>query len=281
MEEKTIAVLGAGHMGGALLRGMVKAHWANPQRLVATAPRKERLDHLAQDLGIRTTTDNREAAEEADVIVLGVKPQILRRVLDEIQPVVTRRKLVVSIAAGVATDTIEAALQAGVPVVRTMPNVPVTVDAGATAMCRGIHATEEHVRMARAIFESVGTVVEVEEYLMDAVTGLSGTGPMYIFQILEGLCDAGVKVGLSRHVATELAVQTVLGAAKMAKESGKHPGVLKDMVTSPGGTAITALHTMERNGLRALLIDAVEAATKRSAELGELVNRGGRQPKAR
>lgn len=281
MQEKTIAVLGAGHMGGALLRGMLKAHWSDPARLVATGPRKDRLEAFTSELGIRTTTDNREAAEQADVVVLGVKPQILRRVLDEIQPVVTRRKLVVSIAAGVATETIESSLQAGVPVIRTMPNVPVTVEAGATAMCRGVHATEEHARVVRAIFESVGTVVEVEEYLMDAVTGLSGTGPMYVFQILEGLCDAGVKVGLSRHVATELAVQTMLGAAKMAKESGKHPGVLKDMVTSPGGTAITALHTMERNGLRALLIDAVEAATRRSAELGELVNKGGRQPKAR
>lgn len=281
MEQKRFAVLGAGNMGQALLRGMLKAHWAKPENLVATGPSAERMKTLGSELGIRTTTDNVEAAEAADVLILGVKPQILRKVLDEIHPVVKRQKLVVSIAAGVATESIESALAAGVPVVRTMPNVPVTVEAGATAMCRGVHATEEHARIARAIFESVGTVVEVDEYLMDAVTGLSGTGPMYIFQILEGLCDAGVKVGLSRHVATELAVQTVLGAAKMAKESGKHPGVLKDMVTSPGGTAITALHTMERNGLRALLIDAVEAATKRSAELGELVNRGGRQPKAR
>jgi pyrroline-5-carboxylate reductase len=153
-----------------------------------------------------------------------------------------------------------------------MPNVAVTVDLGATAICRGSHATDEHAQVARTIFESVGVAVDIEEYLMDAVTGLSGTGPMYVFQIIEGLADAGVKVGLSREDATKLVVQTVLGAAKMAQATGKHPAQLKDTVTSPGGTAITALHTMERNGLRALLMDAVEAAAERSRQLGSDAN---------
>ncbi|MHB8586974.1 MAG: pyrroline-5-carboxylate reductase [Thermoplasmatota archaeon] len=281
MNGRSVAVLGAGHMGSALLRGLVKAKGADPKRLHATLPRAERAANLGRELGVAASSDNRIAAQGAEIIILAVKPQILRKVLDEIRDVVDPSKLVISIAAGVATESLEATLGEGVPVVRAMPNVAVTVDAGATAICRGAHATPEHLQDARSIFETVGLVVEVDEYLMDAVTGLSGTGPMYIFQILEALSDAGVKVGLSRRVATDLAVQTVLGAGRMARETGLHPGVLKDMVTSPGGTAIAALHSMERSGLRASLIDAVEVATKRSQELGELARKAGGQPKAR
>lgn len=275
MESTRIAVLGAGNMGAALLRGMLKAKWASPGNLVATTRRTERAQELAAELGIDVHTDNRKAAANADVIVLGVKPQILPAVLAEIAPVVGAGKLVVSIAAGVSTDIIERALQ-GAGVVRSMPNLPVHVDAGATAYCLGAHATPEDEARAQAIFASVGMAVKVDEYLMDAVTGLSGTGPMYVFQIIEGLCDAGVKVGLSRDVATALTLQTMLGAAKMAIESKEHPARLKDRVTSPGGTAITALHTMERGGLRAILIDAVEAATKRAEELGRKAESGGK-----
>jgi pyrroline-5-carboxylate reductase len=267
MMDRRIAVLGAGNMGRALLRGILKAHWAKPENLSATTRRPEVADALSKELGIRVTTDNRAAAAQADVIVLGVKPQILPQILDEIRPAVPAGRLVVSIAAGVSTATIEAALP-GASVVRSMPNLPVHVDAGATAYCLGRHARPEDADAAKAIFEAVGTAHRVDEYLMDAVTGLSGTGPMYVFQVIEGLSDAGVKVGLSREVATALTIQTVLGAAKMAQQSGEHPARLKDRVTSPGGTAITALHTLERNGLRALLMDAVEAATKRSEELG-------------
>ncbi|HWG89385.1 MAG TPA: pyrroline-5-carboxylate reductase [Candidatus Thermoplasmatota archaeon] len=273
METKKIAVIGTGNMGAALLRGMLKAHWAKPENLLATHPRESRRAELAQELGIRVSGSNLEGAQFADILVLGIKPQILKKVLTEIAPVITPRTLVVSIAAGVSTKSMEDVLRPGVPVIRSMPNLGVTVGLGATAFCRGQGAREEHAASAKAIFEAVGMAIEVDEYQMDAVTGLSGTGPMYIFQILEGLADAGVKVGLSRHVATQLAMHTVLGSAKMAVETGKHPAMLKDMVTSPGGTAITALHSMERNGLRALLIDAVEAATKRSKELGELQNR--------
>lgn len=268
MERKRIAVLGAGNMGTAMIRGMLTAHWCRPQNLTATHPRKERGEALAKDLGIRTTQDNREAAEWCDVLLLAVKPQILHRVLEEVAPAVTKEKLVVSIAAGVTTRTIGAALPGGTPVVRAMPNLGVTTQLGATALCRGEHAREEDFRTAEAIFRSVGIVVETDEALMDAVTGLSGTGPMYVFQFIEGLSDAGVKVGLSRHVANELVVQTVLGAAKLVQTTGQHPGLLKDQVTSPGGTAIAALHRLESGGLKALLMDAVETATKRSAELG-------------
>ncbi|HUR67828.1 MAG TPA: pyrroline-5-carboxylate reductase [Candidatus Thermoplasmatota archaeon] len=268
MQDQRIAVLGAGNMGRALVRGMLKAKWATPANFVATTRRADTAATLAKDAGIEAHTDNRKAAAGADVLILGVKPQILPDLLAEIKPVVKPGQLVLSIAAGVSTAAIEAALP-GASVVRSMPNLPVHVDAGATAYCFGAHAKREHGETARAIFESVGIAVEVDEYLMDAVTGLSGTGPMYVFQIIEGLADAGVKVGLSRDVAMKLTVQTVLGAAKMAQLSSEHPAQLKDRVTSPGGTAITALHTMERGGLRAILIDAVEAATKRSEELGK------------
>lgn len=267
MEDRKVAVIGAGNMGAALLRGMTKAHWAKPDNLLATHPRQERRRQLETELALRTESSNAKAAAWADVVILGVKPQIMMKVVEEIRPHVRPGTLVVSIAAGITTVALEKALP-GIPVVRSMPNVAVTVDLGATAICKGAHATEEHAAMAKRVFDAVGVCVEVDEYLMDAVTGLSGTGPMYIFQIIEGLSDAGVKVGLSRHISNVLAVQTVLGAAKMAQETGKHPGLLKDMVTSPGGTAIAALHSMERNGLRALLIDAVEVATHRSHELG-------------
>lgn len=268
MKDQRIGVLGAGNMGRALVRGMLKAQWATPKNFVATTRRADSAAALAAELGIEAHTDNAKAAAGADVVVLGVKPQILPQILDEIRPALRPGTLVISIAAGVSTASIEAALP-GASVVRSMPNLPVNVDAGATAYCFGAHAKREHGAHARAIFESVGIAVEVDEYLMDAVTGLSGTGPMYVFQIIEGLADAGVKVGLSRDVAMALTIQTVLGAAKMAQQTGEHPARLKDRVTSPGGTAITALHTMERGGLRAILIDAVEAATKRSEELGK------------
>lgn len=272
MKTRRIAVLGAGNMGRALVRGMLKAEWASGASFVATTRRPEMAAALEKESGIRAHTDNLRAAKEADVLILAVKPQILPQVMEEIREGVPPGRLVISIAAGVSTAAIEAALP-GASVVRAMPNLPVHVDAGATAYCLGRHATPEQGEVARAIFESVGLAVRVDEYLMDAVTGLSGTGPMYVFQIIEGLADAGVKVGLSRDVSMALTIQTVLGAAKMAQASGEHPAQLKDRVTSPGGTAITALHTMERGGLRAILIDAVEAAAKRSEELGRRAER--------
>jgi pyrroline-5-carboxylate reductase len=268
MERQRIAVLGAGNMGTALIRGMLTAHWSKPQNLMATNPHRERCDALAKELGIRATTSNREAAEWCSVLLLAVKPQIFPQVLREVGPVITKDKVVISIAAGVMTRTIEAACPAGTPVVRAMPNLGVTMQLGATALCRSEHARPEDLAVAEAIFQSVGLSVEVDESLMDAVTGLSGTGPMYVFQVIEGLSDAGVKMGLSRAVSNQLVVQTVLGAAKLVQTTGQHPGLLKDQVTSPGGTAIAALHRLEAGGLKALLMDAVETATKRSAELG-------------
>jgi pyrroline-5-carboxylate reductase len=272
MERQRIAVIGAGNMGQALIRGMLTAHWCKPQNLWATNPHPARCDALAKELGIQAGTDNAAAAAWGTVVLLAVKPQILPSVLRDIGPRVTKEQLVISIAAGVGTRTIEGYLPAGTPVVRTMPNLGVTVRLGATALCRSEHAGPQDLEVARRIFESVGVAVEVDETLMDAVTGLSGTGPMYVFQIIEGLSDAGVKMGLSRAVSNELVVQTVLGAARLVQTTGQHPGLLKDQVTSPGGTAIAALHRLESGGLKALLMDAVETATRRSQELGTRAN---------
>ncbi|MGQ9588200.1 MAG: pyrroline-5-carboxylate reductase [Thermoplasmata archaeon] len=270
MNKKKIAIIGGGNMGLALARGILKTEWANPERIMIAEPLKEKLEQakgIAQ--GIRGSHSNPEAATWADVILLSVKPQIMGHVLEEIKPSIKDSKLVISVAAGVTTGFIEKKLGGNVPVIRAMPNIAAVVREAATAICRGKHATEKDMSIARHIFESVGIVVDLdEEGLMDAVTGLSGTGPMYVFQILEGLSDAGVKVGLSRDMANILSIQTLIGSSKLIQETKEHPAKLKDLVTSPGGTAISALHSLEKNGLKALLIDAVEVASKRSSELG-------------
>lgn len=267
---RRIAVIGAGNMGTALLRGILDAGVAKGADVMASHPKLEKRNALAKEIKVQWTESNLEAARFGDVLILAVKPQIFDAVLHEIKSAVAADKLILSIAAGVTTHRIEKILGKKVAVIRAMPNVATVVKLGATAICRSEHAGDAHVAEARKVFESVGIVVELAEYLMDAVTGLSGTGPMYIFQIIEGLSDAGVRVGLSRDVSTALTIQTVMGAAKMAQTLKQHPGVLKDLVTSPGGTAIAALHSLERNGLRAVLMDAVEAATNRSKELGQL-----------
>jgi len=253
----------------ALARGILQTKWATPERMMVAEPLKEKIGAIkGLAKGFNASHSNSEAASFGDVILLSVKPQIMGHVLNEIKSSVNDRKLVVSVAAGISTSFIEKTIGGKVPVVRAMPNIAAVVRESATAICPGKFATEEDLKTARHIFESVGIVVDVEESLMDAVTGLSGTGPMYVFQILEGLSDAGVKVGLSRDTANVLAVQTLIGSSRLIKETKEHPAKLKDLVTSPGGTAISALHSLERNGLKALLIDAVEVAAKRSAELG-------------
>ena len=269
MNSKKIAIIGGGNMGMALASGVLQTKWANPERIMIAEPLKEKLEKAkGMAHGIKTSQSNADAAAWADIILLSVKPQIMGHVLDEVKPAMKDSKLVISVAAGVTTAFIEEKLGGKIPVIRAMPNIAAVVREAATAICTGKYANEEHLGIARHIFESVGIVVDVEEDLMDAVTGLSGTGPMYVFQILEGLSDAGVKVGLSRDTANVLAVQTLIGSSKLIKETKEHPAKLKDLVTSPGGTAISALHSLERNGLKALLIDAVEIAAKRSSELG-------------
>jgi pyrroline-5-carboxylate reductase len=255
-------------MAEALIRGLLRGH-AEAKNILASGPRDDRMAELAARYAISTSTDNGSLVERSEIVVLAVKPQIMRKVLDEVADKVRPEALVISIAAGIPIAAIEQRLRPGTRVVRTMPNTPALVDAGATAISAGGHATAADLADAKRIFDAVGITVTLDEYQLDAVTGLSGSGPAYIFLILEALSDAGVKVGLSRRTATLLAAQTLLGSAKLLLETNEHPGRLKDMVTSPGGTAITGLHVLEHGGLRTTLMDAVEAATKRSHELGQ------------
>ncbi len=272
-----MACIGVGNMGRALLRGMVTSGAVVPSRVFASDRNKQRLAELKRELKIHTSSDNREATRRADVVILAVKPQILHKVLDELAGQVQKQALFVSIAAGYPTGLIEQTLGDKTRVIRAMPNIAAMVGQAATAICAGRWAKKSDIRVATKLFETCGTCTTVDESLMDAVTGLSGTGPMYVFIIIEALSDAGVKVGLSRQQATALAIQTVSGAARMVKETGKHPIFLKDLVTSPGGTAINALYSMEKTGLRADLMDAVEAATRRSRELGLPLSGDGQQ----
>ncbi len=275
-DRGSIAVLGGGNMGLALVRGLLARDPKAASRLVVSSREAGRLRERMRGLNVRVAETNSEAVEGAQVVVLAVKPQILPGVLAEVRASISPGATVVSIAAGVPTSVIEEGLGtlagvgtgAGVGVVRAMPNVAASVRASATAIALGRSTRPVDLERARGLLSAVGLVLEVEEDLMDAVTGLSGTGPLYLFLILEGLSDAGVKVGLSRAVSSELAIQTLVGAAQLVQATGEHPAKLRDLVTSPGGTAITALHSLEKSGLKAMLLDAVEAATKRSQELG-------------
>jgi pyrroline-5-carboxylate reductase len=266
--EGTVGFLGTGNMAEALIRGLLHSGVVGASQVVGSDPRTERCQEMTEKYKIAVGTDNVDVARRSDILILSVKPQVMSKVLDEVAPHVHPNALVISIAAGIPIAAIEAKLPKA-RVVRTMPNTPALVGAGATAVAAGGHATPDDLQSAKRIFDSVGLTVILEEAQMDAVTGLSGSGPAYMFLVIEALSDAGVKVGLSRYNALALAAQTVLGSAKMLIETNEHPGRLKDMVTSPGGTAIAGLHTLEQGGLRTTLINAVEAATKRSRELGE------------
>jgi pyrroline-5-carboxylate reductase len=270
LSDKRIAVVGAGHMGTALIGGMLRAKLTTPKNITAARRNEEALAALKKDWGISTTTDNKKAAAGADIVILAVKPQVSPQVLTELAPVIKPEQIIVSLMAGITTKTISQKLGQPCPVVRAMPNTPCLVDAGATAVASGAHAGAGDLALAERIFSSVGKVVVLPETAMDAVTGLSGTGPVYIFMVIEAMIDGGVKMGIPRDVATKLATQTVLGAAKLVIETGKHPAILKDEVTTPGGTAINAIHMLETKGLRSVLIDAIVTATQRSQELSRL-----------
>ncbi len=271
--DKSIAFIGAGNMAEAMIRGLLRGGVFAPEQITASVPLEDRVNELREKYGILATTNNREAVR-AQIVVLSVKPQILSRVLDEIAEAINPDALVISIAAGVPVAAIQGRLPGGMRVVRAMPNTPALVDAAATAIAGGEHARDTDLADAKRIFDSVGITVILDESQLDAVTGLSGSGPAYVFLILEALSDAGVKVGLSRRTAQLLAAQTLFGSAKLLLETNEHPGRLKDMVTSPGGTAITGLHTLEAGGVRTTLMNAVEAATLRSRELGEALLKG-------
>jgi pyrroline-5-carboxylate reductase len=269
MIDEKIAFLGGGNMAEALVKGLITAGTARPEQILVTDVSAERLEHLKKTYGVIVRKTNADAVREAMVIILSVKPQVIEKVLAEVSSAVDDKKLVISIAAGVATAKVEKALKGGSRVVRVMPNTPALVLAGAAALAGGKYSTTDDLLLAQKIFNSVGRAVVVEEKLMDAVTGLSGSGPAYVFVIIDALSDAGVKAGLPRPLALELAAQTVFGSAKMVLETKEHPGKLRDMVTSPGGTTIEGLHALEKGKLRATLMNAVEAATARSRELGK------------
>jgi len=264
-----LALIGGGNMAEALVRGLLRAAVLPPDSIVVTDTRPERLEHFQKHYRVAAVAHNPTAAATADVLILAVKPQILEKVVQEIAPALKPTALIISIAAGVPIASIATHLEPSARVCRTMPNICALVAHAATAIAAGPTATPEDMKQVRAIFEAVGIVVEVEESLMDAATGLSGSGPAYVFLIVEALADAGVRVGLPRYQAQQLAAATVLGSAHLLIDTGLHPGVLKDQVTSPGGTAIAGLHTLEAGGLRTTLINAVVSATERSRQLGE------------
>lgn len=273
LSQSKIGFLGGGNMAAALVKGLLHSKVVPPEQIIVSDVKSERLAHLRETHGVHTTQDNHELVKLADVVVLAVKPQVFDKVLDAVGADFRSDQLLVSVAAGVPVSAMEARLPENARVVRSMPNTPATVDAGATAIAPGTHATDDDLEIARALFAAVGRVVTLDETLLDAVTGLSGSGPAYVMLMIEALADGGVKVGLHRDTALLLAAQTVFGSAKLLLETGEHPGRLKDMVTSPGGTAIAGLHTLESGGLRRTLIDAVEAATKRAGELGEQMSK--------
>jgi pyrroline-5-carboxylate reductase len=272
LANKKICILGTGNMGQALVSGLVGSGSSEPKNIICTDVREAKLKAIEKQYGVRTTTSNLEAVSWAEIVIYAVKPQIMAAVINETAAKLDMSKLVISIAAGVPVAALESCLNKELRLIRVMPNIAAAVKEAATAVAAGKHASKEDVQLAMAIFNSIGRTVFIEEnYLMDAITGLSGSGPAYIFLIVEALADAGVKVGLSRQEALFLSAQTVLGAAKMLIETQEHPGQLRDKVTSPGGTAIAGLATLEEGGLRTTLIHAVEVATNRSRELGEMM----------
>lgn len=259
-------------MGEALISGLISSASSKPQNIICTDVREAKLKAINEEYGVRTTPNNSEAVAESDIVIYAVKPQIMAAVLNETAEKLDMSKLIISIAAGVPMEAIESCLNKKLRLIRVMPNIAAAVKEAATAVAAGKHATKEDIKLAMTVFNSIGKTAFIpENYLMDAITGLSGSGPAYIFLIVEALADAGVKVGLSRQEALFLSAQTVLGAAKMLIETQEHPGQLRDRVTSPGGTAIAGLATLEQGGLRTTLINAVEVATNRSKELGELM----------
>jgi pyrroline-5-carboxylate reductase len=265
--KSSVAVLGAGKMGGILVKALIEKHRLSPTKIRATVGHESRAHELSHKLGVAVTTDNVAAVDGADIIFICVKPQVVQEMAEQIADKVTAKQLVISVAASVHTSQIEGALGAGVPVIRAMPNTPCVLGQGMTALCKGQYIDAAHVEDAVALFNAVGRTVVVDEKHMDAVTGLSASGPAYIYIILESLAEAGVKVGLPRDVATLLAAQTTLGAATVVLETGDHPALLKDAVTTPAGCTIDGIMELEEGKLRVTLIKAVVKAAQRAKEL--------------
>lgn len=272
LKEKKISIIGTGNMGEAIVSGLVSSGSVRPENMICTDIREQVLESVKEKYGVVTTMNNMDAIKPAEIVIYAVKPQIMASVLRETAAALDLSKIVISIAAGVPLVAIEKCLNKKLRLIRVMPNIAAFVQESATVLAAGGSATPEDIKLAMAIFDCMGRTLFIKEnVLMDAITGLSGSGPAYIFLVVDALADAGVKVGLSRQDALFLSSQTVLGAAKLLIETKEHPGRLKDMVTSPGGTAIAGIHTLEKGGLRTTLINAVEVATQRSKELGEIM----------
>jgi pyrroline-5-carboxylate reductase len=265
----TIGFLGAGKMATALAKGFIRAKLVTPKQIIASDPISAATAAFGKEVGAKTTASNAEVAQSADVLILAVKPDQVSGVLADIRDHFSEKHLLISIAAGVPIAKMEAGLGGTARVIRVMPNTPALVGASASAYALGKSAKPEDSALAQKLFSSVGIAFQLREYLLDAVTGLSGSGPAYVYLFIEGLSDGGVAAGLPRDIATKLAAQTVLGSAKMVLDTGLHPGALKDMVTSPGGTTIEGLHELEKGNFRGTAISAVRAATEKSRKLGQ------------
>jgi pyrroline-5-carboxylate reductase len=271
LNNKKIGIIGTGNMGEAIVGGLISSGSSEPENIMCSDVSQDRLEWVNAKYGVPTTADNNALIEASDIVIYAVKPQNMAATLKQTADSLEMSKLVISIAAGVPLTAIESCLKKDLRLIRVMPNIAAFVREGASAVAGGKHADKTDLAVAKAIFDSVGKSVIIEEELMDAVTGLSGSGPAYIFLIVTALSDAGVKMGLSRKDSLFLSTQTLLGAAKLLIETNEHPGRLRDRVTSPGGTAIAGIHTLEEGGLRTTLMNAVETATNRSKELGQIV----------
>ena len=267
LPDLRVAILGSGKMGGILLQAFLKNNLVSPEHIFATVQHPDRAQALSVQFGVEVTTDNLAAAQQADVILLGVKPTQVPAVVEQIKPALSPKKLLLSFAASVTTRSIEDAAGHELGVIRAMPNTPAMLAAGVTALCAGRFVTADQMLIAQKIFQTVGRTVVVDEKHMDAVTGLSGSGPAFLYIIIEALAEAGVNVGLPRDIATLLAAQTTLGSARMVLETGYHPALLKDQVTTPAGCTVDGILELEEGGLRVTLIKAVKRATQRAKEL--------------
>lgn len=267
--NKKIGFVGAGKMGGAIIKGLIKSGFASAENIIAAEINEEFAQKTSEELGIKVITDNNELVETSDYIVFCTKPFVLIDVLKGIKNSLTENKVLLSIAAGKNTKTIEEAIKKPISVIRVMPNTPALVNEGMTAVCKGKYSTDEHINFAVKLFSSVGKCIEVQESDMDAVTGISGSGPAFFYEIIEAMADGGVKLGLSKEKAIELAAQTALGAAKMVLETDKSPSVLRQEVTTPGGTTEQGLLAMEKHKIHEAMIDTVIKTAKKSAQMGK------------
>ncbi len=273
MLKEKIGFIGGGKMGEALINGILRAELSSSDKIMVSDVDKKRLQILEKEAGIKTTQDNKKITSDSDIIILAVKPNMMGSVLDELNSEITSKHLIISIAAGIPLSFIESSLNKGCRAIRVMPNTPCLVGETAAGYALGKKATRNDGKLVAQLLDAVGKSFLLDEKYLDAVTGLSGSGPAFIYVVIEALADGGVKMGLPRDVANTLAAQTAFGAAKMVLESGTHIGQLRDSVTSPGGTTIEGLHALEKGGIRNALIDAVESATKKSKRLGKTLSK--------